>query len=338
MKIQLQSLRVVNCGPLDNVCIQFNTNGDSPVTVLAGANGSGKTTVLKLIVELAELLNKIRLGATPSRTLLHCEYAQMDWLIDHVPVTIAYGKQPDDAALASDYHIEGSDSNDTPIRSIMKLGGIKTHLDRLIDAIQLQKNSAINLATSQIPNSYDNLTAPSILFFPFTRFMLPVQGQHVQREETKYQWVYQYNVSNTYAGSLDSYLIWLEYAKPEIYAQAIEYLNSLNFEGKKFGVQREELRAIVTTKDGHIHGVAELSSGEQNILIMLLELRRRLLPGSIVLIDEIENSLHLAFQHQLGQGLKRLQEQIPFQLIVTTHSSEFVRIFGPGTARILTEF
>ena len=51
MKIQLQSLRVVNCGPLRDVCIQFNTNGDSPVTVLAGANGSGKTTILKLIVE-----------------------------------------------------------------------------------------------------------------------------------------------------------------------------------------------------------------------------------------------------------------------------------------------
>ena len=56
MKIQLQSLRVLNCDPLRDVCIHFNTDGDSPVTVLAGANGSGKTTALELIVSLGEML------------------------------------------------------------------------------------------------------------------------------------------------------------------------------------------------------------------------------------------------------------------------------------------
>ena len=44
MKIQFQSLRVLNYGPLRDVCIHFNADGGSPVTVLAGANGSGKTT------------------------------------------------------------------------------------------------------------------------------------------------------------------------------------------------------------------------------------------------------------------------------------------------------
>jgi AAA15 family ATPase/GTPase len=51
----------------------------------------------------------------------------------------------------------------------------------------------------------------------------------------------------------------------------------------------------VRTLDGSEHPLNQLSSGEQNILIMLLELWRRLLPGSIVLIDEIENSLHTEF-------------------------------------------
>jgi AAA15 family ATPase/GTPase len=77
---------------------------------------------------------------------------------------------------------------------------------------------------------------------------------------------------------------------------------------------------------------------EQNILIMLLELRRRLIPGSIVLLDEIENSLHPAFQHRLAQNLLQLQKQIPFQLILTTHQAVFVKIFGENSTRILTEF
>jgi predicted ATP-dependent endonuclease of OLD family len=81
-----------------------------------------------------------------------------------------------------------------------------------------------------------------------------------------------------------------------------------------------------------------MSSGEQNILIMLLELRRRLLPYSIVLIDEIENSLHPAFQRKLAEALKRMQKLIPFQLIVTTHALPMVETFGPASTRILTEF
>ena len=163
-------------------------------------------------------------------------------------------------------------------------------------------------------------------------------GKQVQREDVHYQWTYQFKNVLSFEGSLDSYLIWLDYAEPETYAQVIDFLNGLDFDGKKFGVQRKELRAVVTTRDGQTHGVAELSSGEQNILIMLLELRRRLLPYSIVLIDEIENSLHAAFQHRLGQALKKMQAEVPFQLIVTTHSSEFARIFGPESVRILTEF
>ena len=87
-----------------------------------------------------------------------------------------------------------------------------------------------------------------------------------------------------------------------------------------------------------MHYLEHLSSGEQNILIMLLELRRRLRPGSIVLIDEIENGLHPALQKQLAESLRRMQEGMSFQLIVTTHAIPFVEIFGPGSTRILTEF
>ena len=70
----------------------------------------------------------------------------------------------------------------------------------------------------------------------------------------------------------------------------------------------------------------------------VMALRRRLLPSSIVLIDEIENSLHPAFQHKLAQGLLALQREIPFQLIVTTHAPIFVEIFGAEATRILTPF
>jgi predicted ATPase len=98
------------------------------------------------------------------------------------------------------------------------------------------------------------------------------------------------------------------------------------------------LEVIVKTANGREHKLHELSSGEQNLLIMFTELRRKLLPGSVVLIDEIENSLHPAYQHRLAQGLLKLQQEVPYQLIVTTHAPAFVEIFGEENTRILTPF
>ena len=137
---------------------------------------------------------------------------------------------------------------------------------------------------------------------------------------------------------MNSYLIWLDYAEPEKYASIRRFLNSLNFDEKSFYVNRQALDVFVKTKDGHEHRLHELSSGEQNLLIILIELYRKLLPGSIVLIDEIENSLHPAYQHRLAQGLLALQKEIPYQLIVTTHAPAFVEIFGEENTRLLTPF
>ena len=132
-------------------------------------------------------------------------------------------------------------------------------------------------------------------------------------------------------------MIWLDYAEPEEFKLVLDFMNQLDFGGKTFYINRKELSVIVRTKNGQ-HSFDKLSSGEQNILIMLLELYRRLIPGSIVLIDEIENSLHPAFYHHLAQSLLKLQKQIPFQLILTTHQPAFVKIFGEDCTRILTEF
>ncbi len=354
MKIQLQSLRVVNCGPLRDDCIQFNTIGESPTTVLAGANGSGKTTILKCITALYTMLDveKFVLPQLPGMlsglsledppetympaTLAKDGYIQIDMSVDKGALSLFYGQQPSDNNLPTDYY-GYTLSNKKQRNPIVR--GETASLINVVAKSQLGLNrAAIIKREFKLPDGRSVGKLPSILYFPHDRSLSPIVGQQVQREEVPYQWVYSFKKVRSFAGSLDSYLIWLDYAETEVYEAVIDFLDSLDFDGKKFGVQRKELRAVVTTRDGQTHGVAELSSGEQNILIMLLELRRRLLPYSIVLIDEIENSLHPAFQHRLGQALKKMQAEIPFQLIVTTHSSEFARIFGPESVRILTEF
>jgi len=339
MKIQLQSLRVINCGPLGDVCIHFNVDGDSPTTVLAGANGSGKTTVLELIVGLAEILLP-NAELSPIRpALLRSEYAQLNLLVDGEKFSVFHGRKPDTANLPG--NSLGRVGTVGAFRQ-QKHGPLPAVLKTQID--QQETHETINPfggAANDAPDEgaeRPGLTVPSVLFFPHTRFLLPVMGDQMHKEAVAYQWVYFYQIASQFKGSLDSYLVWLDYVEPDSYAGAIQFLDSLDIDGKTFGMRRRDFKVIVTTPNGGKHFLEGMSSGEQNILIMLLELRRRLVPHSIVLIDEIENSLHPAFQHRIVNGLKRLQEMIPFQLIVTSHSLTILEAFGPQSARILTQF
>jgi hypothetical protein len=183
-----------------------------------------------------------------------------------------------------------------------------------------------------------NDLVPSMIYFPHSRNLEPVSGQQIHKEDASYSFIHLFQTARQFPGSLTSYLIWLDYAEPEQFSDVQKFLNGLDFDGKTYDIDRKKLDVIVKTANGHEHPLHELSSGEQNLLIIFTELRRKLLPGSVVLIDEIENSLHPAYQHRLAQGLLALQREVPYQLIVTTHAPAFVEIFGEENTRILTPF
>lgn len=331
MKLELRSIRVKNCGPLDDVRVEFyDEQGKTlPVCVLAGANGSGKTTILEVIVWLIKGINSF----ASNDKFSSLEYVQLDGLIDDSEFSIALGKMPKDVVLPYEHVIAFFDAKAKHIVEKVRQGGSILTLARKAYSNQ----AGANLADFDLSSLNGNL-APSILYFPHTRILEPVSGAQVIQEKLPYEFVHRFDVVRSFSGSLNSYLIWLEYAEPEQFKAAQNFLNELDFEGKTFHVQRKTLDIIVHTRDGQEHKLHELSSGEQNLLIILMELRRRLLPHSIVLIDEIENSLHPAYQHKLAQALLKMQQMVPFQLIVTTHSWEFAEIFGTSATRVLTKF
>ncbi len=326
MKLELRSIRVKNCGPLDDVRVEFyDDQGKTlPVCVLAGANGSGKTTLLEVIVGMARHSG----SRLPSR-LRNLEYAQLDFLIEGQEYSVVLGEKPSDVVLSANEMSIIHISKDRPSSN--------TLLNRIMKQ-DLQQQNVEREFPGFAPHLVNGNRPPSILYFPHTRSLEPVSGAQVTKEKLPYEFVHRFDVVRSFSGSLNSYLVWLDYAEPEQFKAAQSFLNELDFEGKTFHVQRKTLDVIVRTRDGHEHKLHELSSGEQNLLILLMELRRRLLPHSIVLIDEIENSLHPAYQHKLAQALLKMQQMIPFQLIVTTHSWEIAEIFGASAVRVLTKF
>lgn len=330
MKLELRSVRIKNCGPIDDIKIDFfDASGKTlPVCVIGGANGSGKTTVLEALSSLFEIFGKgmdsgfIRPYFENRRAF----YLQADLRISNLgEVSFYAGGIPVDASLRKDcfeiYQATSSRTHGQPLSELQK----KIH--------QQQKAAFINGHSGSEEDSF-----PTVIYLPHNRSLEPVTSTQIHKEDMGYHFFHRFKTVRQFPGSLNSYLIWLDYAEPEMYASIHEFLNSLSSDGKTFEVERKALNVVVRTVNGQKHWLHDLSSGEQNLLIVLIELRRRLRPGSIVLIDEIENSLHPAYQHRLAQGLLALQKEIPYQLIVTTHAPAFVEIFGEENTRLLTPF
>ncbi len=324
MKLELRSVRLKNCGPLDDVKLDFfDASGKTlPVCVIGGANGSGKTTILEVIVWLAKVIEGSPAMPVHSNREM---YYQADWRLDEVDFSLSFGTDPSDLVRQRHHlHVTENGFTFTPSPAITELAR------RLV-----QQQSGGELIKPEYFSA--STPIPSIIYFPYGRAFETITGDNIYKEEDVYHFVYKIEKTGKFEGSFNSYLIWLDYADPEQFSQIQASLNEL-YDGKIFRVDRKQLSAIVKTSNGEEHSINKLSSGEQNLLITLMELRRKLTPGSIVLIDEIENSLHPAFQHRLAQGLLKLQKEIPYQLIVTTHARAFVEIFGTENTLLLTPF
>ena len=96
----------------------------------------------------------------------------------------------------------------------------------------------------------------------------------------------------------------------------------------------------VAGSDGASLDLEMLSSGEQHEIVILYELIFRTAQDSLVLIDEPELSLHVAWQEQFVPDLERMAKLSGFRAILATHSPEIigdrwdlaVNLQGPSTA------
>ena len=70
--------------------------------------------------------------------------------------------------------------------------------------------------------------------------------------------------------------------------------------------------------------VEKLSSGEQNELVLFYELLFKCDAKDLILIDEPEISLHLAWLQAMIGDLKRITKENGASLLIATHSPDFV--------------
>lgn len=81
---------------------------------------------------------------------------------------------------------------------------------------------------------------------------------------------------------------------------------------------------VFLTPDGAPLSPSSLSSGEQHEVVLLYQLLFKVKPHSLILIDEPELSLHIAWQEQFLKDLAQITSLSDFDVLIATHSPQII--------------
>lgn len=81
---------------------------------------------------------------------------------------------------------------------------------------------------------------------------------------------------------------------------------------------------VLTSTVGDRLSPMNLSSGEQHELVLLYEMLFKMSPDSLILIDEPELSLHVAWQQQFIEDLQEITKLVGFDVLIATHSPQII--------------
>ena len=104
--------------------------------------------------------------------------------------------------------------------------------------------------------------------------------------------------------------------------KAFARIANARFLNKRVSVSRDGLK--VFGSDGSDLNVEMLSSGEQHQLVLLYDLLFDTKPDSLVLIDEPELSLHVAWQREMLSDLQEMANLSQFSVLLATHSPQII--------------
>lgn len=103
---------------------------------------------------------------------------------------------------------------------------------------------------------------------------------------------------------------------------ALKTIANARFNYKRVSVS---VRGIeVSASDGSSLNLEMLSSGEQHELVLLYNLLFGIAKNSLIMIDEPELSLHVAWQDELLSDLQKMAELSDFRALLATHSPQII--------------
>lgn len=351
--MKLLRLYVQGSGVFNRTLIDLTHKGEpQDLLCLAGVNGSGKTTVMELLFHLVTLLSptlslqSIFFDRLKSHIFTRTKFAQLDVLIDGKVLSLVVGEEsdrvideshrdtqafiiePDLGALISQFEnavVKTPEDEDASNIFNVKIRGAERfserHFERLnVDSFQelLKKIEAALSDESQTPRDEEGL--PSIYFFnAHDREIQDIRYSSIPQEKSKYQLARRYHPKRD---DLKKTLVYYDYAYPEKFEALKKWINQHVLIDKSIeGIDRPKFNVTIRASNGNTHGLELLSSGEESLLILATQIYLSVSNSSVIIIDEVDQSLHPEFQEKIMILLTQLQKDKGCQIIVSSHSN-----------------
>ncbi len=303
----IKKLIIKNVRSIENLKLDFTDylNPDKLIPiVIAGSNGSGKTTILEIIKDL--------LSVIPAKDN---ERKIPSFLQENSFISLLL--QVEDSTIKTTHIKVGYEGTRLLLTT---LGGGSSLFEKIRKLEQKEDK--------------ENESSGNIVYFPANRNypLLTDERASIKDETPKYHWIYEYKSSDKWAGSIESYLLYLDYLglKQKKIQPDFEYFKKLFnsfLDDKEFSHINDRLRVVIKTKDGKELYKDDLSGGEKQIFHILGDIQRFTRKNGILIIDEPEIHLNPVWQRMLMKKLRKFCKSKNIQLIVTTHSIEVFEMF-----------
>jgi ABC-type cobalamin/Fe3+-siderophores transport system ATPase subunit len=353
--MKLLRLYVINNGIFKRDLIDFTDhNQPQDLLCLSGVNGSGKTTVMELILNLMWFLNpKITLrdlfiDRLKPNILTRTEFAQLDLLIDGKVLSLVWGSEEHIQSveskdnqqvfiIESEIHslvrefedaIKAEGENKEAFSIEMKRAAYFEHkfasrLRKIID-----KEGILSSFLQEMENHVgENFLQPAEMdkLLPLVYFF---NAHDREILDIRYEWIpeykFVYEVTHRYSPKRDDLkklLVFHDYAYQGKFEELKSWINAHVLEDKTLDkIHRPEFKVVIKTKAGDEHGLELLSSGEASLLLLTTLIYLHASTNTLVLIDEIDQSLHPQYQQKVMRILKQLQPNQQCQIMVASHS------------------
>lgn len=350
----LVGLHLVDMGPLrGTTSLRFTDAEGLPndLYLMMGPNGAGKTTILEAIYRVMALLERLvhRSGYGMSALDFNSGGVQLDArvVLDDGDRARSYmlsivAGSPGLLHIPSEEDLRQIGADDHIVLQFQKVGASDavartTASHRLAAAFH---DAVIRHVGDPPKDLFEGIAGyPTVLYFPSNRGIgRPPAEESVLRPETlAYSPARRFGTDGgLWSESLDNLFVWFTWLagvddKRDVRCR--DLVTRLVFEGKKqlLEVDRERLCVPVRLRDtGEVHRLHELSSGERQLVQLVVRIASHMSGSTIVLIDEVEQHLHTVLQRKLAGVLKQwAREHAGLSFFMTSHQKEIFRFISP---------
>jgi len=349
--MKLLRLYIIKSGIFQKTVIDFTDKSGKPqdLICLAGVNGAGKTSIMELITNLMWFLNpkltleNIAIDRLKPNILTRTEFAQLDIFYEGKILSLVLGDES---------HIQKSSEYEQMLIIEKQIASILKEFEEVVkssiphnkkDQITIKgteyfEKKFFNRNITQINNQLfaelfqeleknigqkmsKNNSLPFVYYFDADdRKIQDIRYRSIPEDNPIYELVQRYHSEDN---DIKKLLVYYDYAYTQEFEKLKEWVNAKVLDNKRITrIDRTQFKVVIQTDNGE-HGMELLSSGEESLLIMAIQLYLNASPNSVILIDEVDQSLHPQYQEKMMQLVKKIQQQTNCQIIVSSHS-EFI--------------